>query len=312
MSYKLFLLIKEDVSFSKQEVLALYKPKKHELIGDILVFKTKKSYAERLSLTKEIYEVINITKKELLEEELRKVNWEKVISGSYAFRSDDKKSERSHAANIYRNLKKPVVDLRRPDTLIQVFIREEKAFICVLEKKISTSWKNRKSHLKPEPHPTSLSPRIARAMINLGGETKGVLCDPFCGSGGILLESGLLGYKPVGFDIDKIMINRSKINLDYYKIRKYELINKSALDNKKRFSLVVSDLPYARNSKASQELNTLFLEFFNKYYSLSKTMIVGLPNFLDYKKLIGPWKVKNEFEVYLHKSLSKKVLVLKK
>ena len=74
----------------------------------------------------------------------------------------------------------------------------------------------RKAHLRPELQPTSLHPRLARALINLTGIRKGILLEPFCGAGGILLEAGLMGIKTVGYDIDKIVLKKCKINLNFY------------------------------------------------------------------------------------------------
>ncbi|MBW2993758.1 hypothetical protein KY317_04250, partial [Candidatus Woesearchaeota archaeon] len=73
----------------------------------------------------------------------------------------------------------------------------------------------RKPHLKPGFHPVSLNPKLARAMVNLTGIRKGIILDCFCGVGGILVEAGLIGLKPVGYDIDQRMTDASRINLEY-------------------------------------------------------------------------------------------------
>mgnify|MGYP002171746373 CR=1 FL=1 len=39
--------------------------------------------------------------------------------------------------------------------------------------------------------------------------------DPFCGTGGILIEAGLIGCKVAGSDVNWKMKNGSAINLDY-------------------------------------------------------------------------------------------------
>ena len=174
---------------------------------------------------------------------------------------------------------------------------------------------SRRAHLLPAGHPTSLHPKLARALVNLTGAKKGdIILDPFCGAGGILIEAGLLGIKVIGFDIDRIMLKRAKINLDYVKVQGYELILKDATTISKHFDYIVTDLPYGRNSKLSEkELEILYLKFFKVLKKIKvKKAVVGLPDFVSYKSLIkkAGLKIKKEFDWYLHKSLTKKILIL--
>ncbi|MFC1801373.1 TRM11 family SAM-dependent methyltransferase [Nanoarchaeota archaeon] len=170
---------------------------------------------------------------------------------------------------------------------------------------------SRRAHLLPEGHPTSLHPKLARALVNLTGAKKGdVILDPFCGAGGILIEAGLIGCKVVGFDIDKIMLKRAKINFDHLKIKNYKLELKDATTINKHFDYIVTDLPYGKNSKVSEkDLNKLYSDFFKVLKKIKpKKAIIGLPDFVNYKKF--KLIMKKEFSWYLHKSLTKKILVL--
>ncbi len=174
---------------------------------------------------------------------------------------------------------------------------------------------SRRAHLLPEGHPTSLHPKLARAMVNLTGASKGdVILDPFCGAGGILIEAGLVGFQVVGFDIDLIMLRRAKINLDYVGVKDFRLEQKDATLISKHYDYIVTDLPYGRNSKLSEkELEVLYLKFFKVLKRVKvKKAVIGLPDFVDYKKLIkkSGLKIKKEFDWYLHKSLTKKILIL--
>ncbi len=47
-----------------------------------------------------------------------------------------------------------------------------------------------------------LPPKLARMMVNFCALRDGVIWDPFCGSGTILMESAILGYDFLGSDID--------------------------------------------------------------------------------------------------------------
>ena len=110
------------------------------------------------------------------------------------------------------------------------------------------------------------------------------------------------------------MLKRSKINLDFIGIKNYQLQLKDATTISNHFDFIVTDLPYGKNSKLSEkELDILYSKFFKvlKKIKVKKT-IIGLPDFVNYKKLAkeAKLKVKKEFDWYLHKSLTKKILVI--
>jgi len=169
----------------------------------------------------------------------------------------------------------------------------------------------RRPHLKPGFHPTSLNPKLARAMVNLTGIRRGALLDCFCGVGGILVEAGLIGLRPVGYDIDEKMVDLAKINLEYYKIKNYKLKVKDARTLKKKFDYIVADLPYGRATKdIDKSLYADFLKVLKKI--LGKRAVIGFPSNVDYKKMIKKEKLRlvDEFDYYLHKSLSKRICII--
>ncbi|PLW80338.1 hypothetical protein C0585_03405 [Candidatus Woesearchaeota archaeon] len=297
---KLFLLSKENLDLSKDEVLNLYKPKKHMIIEDILIFETTLNFSNRLSLTKKVYQVLE-----------QEIEWDKIIISPFKV-TGKKEDEKKYAKIIWNMVNNPSVDLKNPKTEIEIIKKGDETFICKLETKISTDWKKRLPHLKPEMSPTSLNPRIAMAMINLTGKIDGKLCDPFCGTGGILVEAGLMNYDIIGFDIDEITLKKAKVNLHYYNIKKYDLSKKDALKNGDKFDVVVTDLPYGKNTKITENLKSLYKNFFEKYYDLCDVMVVGIPSYMDKKILFGNWKIETRYEIYLHSTLSKNIIVLKK
>jgi len=61
-----------------------------------------------------------------------------------------------------------------------------------------------------------LPPKLARSMVNLAGAKDGALIlDPFCGSGTVLQEALLLGYKVIGTDVDEDAIHDTKKNIEW-------------------------------------------------------------------------------------------------
>lgn len=79
-----------------------------------------------------------------------------------------------------------------------------------------------------------LPPKLAQILINLCGPLKvgAVVLDPFCGTGVLLQEAILMDYSAYGTDISERMIEYSKKNLDYFKLKDYKLEVGSAVDHK--------------------------------------------------------------------------------
>src|SRR5205807_2186404 len=60
---------------------------------------------------------------------------------------------------------------------------------------------------RPFSLPISLHPKFARALLNLSRvPMAGFVLDPFCGTGGLLLEAVSIGLRPIGLDRDRRMI----------------------------------------------------------------------------------------------------------
>jgi tRNA G10 N-methylase Trm11 len=60
-----------------------------------------------------------------------------------------------------------------------------------------------------------LPPKLAQIMVNLAGLEKGRILDPFCGTGVILQEAGLMQYAVYGTDLAEKMIRYSADNLKW-------------------------------------------------------------------------------------------------
>ncbi len=310
---QIFELSKKDLEISKFEVLSLYNPKKHELLDDLLIFDSKDDFSKRLAYTKNVYEFVFECNNKEIDETIKSFDWNMIYNKSFSVRFiDNTDRERKIAGLIFDIIKTPKVDLRNASTKIVFFRKKDKIICGVLKHENDNEFLKRRAHMRPQLHPTSLHPQLAIACINMTGKTDGTLLDPFCGSGGILIEAGIIGFKTTGYDIDRIMVNRSRINLDYYKIKDYNITLHDATKIKDRFDCIVTDLPYGRNSKLSSEIEVLYREFLKSAYESTDSAVVLFPDFTDYKKFIGKWKVKSVFDYYLHKSLSKKIVVLEK
>ena len=78
-----------------------------------------------------------------------------------------------------------------------------------------------------------LPPKLAQILINLCGPLPedSTILDPFCGTGVLLQEALLMGYKAYGTDISKRIIDFSKNNLEYFKFKNYRLEVGNAMDH---------------------------------------------------------------------------------
>ena len=170
---------------------------------------------------------------------------------------------------------------------------------------------DRRPHLRPVNHPSGMQPRLARALINLTGARKGTIYDPFCGSGGFLIEAGSIGLKIIGSDVLPSMVAKAKENIKAYKI-KARVSVKDATKLTTKMDYVVSDFPYGRNTK-QQNMPKLYLAFMKKLkHLLKKRAVLVFPDFIDHKKLIKKAKltIVEEFSQYVHHTLSRTIVVV--
>jgi tRNA (guanine10-N2)-dimethyltransferase len=62
--------------------------------------------------------------------------------------------------------------------------------------------------------PISLHPKFARALVNLSRvPMAGTVLDPFCGTGGVVLEAAAMGLRPIGSDRDRAMVSGTRAAL---------------------------------------------------------------------------------------------------
>ena len=92
------------------------------------------------------------------------------------------------------------VDLDHPDKEIRGFVSDRTFFYLKTHEIDRGQFDRRAVKERPFFSPISLHPRLARALVNLTAVRKGEsLLDPFCGTGGILIEAAMLGVNCHGF-----------------------------------------------------------------------------------------------------------------
>jgi len=278
----LFILHKDHFDLACAEAKALFGPGKID--KNRLEIETGYNDFSRLAYTRQVLKAVDS-------------DWNDIIEGTYSVKGSKELQDR-----IWESLDDPKVNLKSPDTTIV----EIDGFVGKEMPLSRPDFNDRRAHLRPNHYPASLHPKLARAMVNLTALREGKILDPFCGTGGILIEAGLLGFELFGQDISTKMIEMSKENLDYYGVSA-DLSPKDAADISGKYDAIVTELPFGRNTKVAGELKDLYERFLKAAYLSTDRMVVSFP---EIEVDLCGWKVENEFSVYLHKSLTKKVLTL--
>ncbi len=224
------------------------------------------------------------------------------------------------------------VDIKHPDNEIVIYL-DNKLFLTKKLFEISRSaFETRKPQFRPYFAPISLHPRLARCLVNLAGLRESeVMLDPFCGTGGILIEAGLMGMDVIGSDIDFRMVSGTKANLEYEGINGFRIFETDVADLHKHFLLsrpthlpsapnalpsphaIVTEPPYGRASTTQgRSLSTLLklaFEVFSKILPTAGRVVISLPEPKLAKPANNEFELLNKFTFRVHKSLTKTIFV---
>ena len=248
----LFVLSGEAVDFGRAEVSHLFgvSVSGKGKILEATIQNRHFCFVDRLAYTTSVHEILFVASLSQLKDQLEKFSWKNHIKGSFCVRVEGGVglAEKTLAGFIWRSLSRPKVDLEHPGTKITFFFYKRKIFGC------RTIWENhedfekRKAHKRVVLSPTSLHPKLARCLINFSGVTRGTVVDPFCGTGGILIEGGLMGLKMEGYDLYDVMVDRAQKNLKAFGFSGTHVTVQDALLLKKQFDCIVTDVPYGMNT----------------------------------------------------------------
>jgi tRNA (guanine10-N2)-dimethyltransferase len=213
------------------------------------------------------------------------------------------------------------VNLVHPDIELRAVLTANTAYVGIKKAEINTShFQQRRGHLRPFLSPVTMHPKIARALVNLSAVKKDeVLLDPFCGTGGILIEAGLLGIRVIGSDIEKKMIDGCRRNLEFYHLNKYEL-RCADIGDIAQFApcvdAVVTDFPYAKSTTTKgekpRELYDRAFETVARILGKKKRAVIGLSS-EEMVSIGGKYlTLVNVFPVRAHRSLTRYFVVYTK
>ena len=208
------------------------------------------------------------------------------------------------------------VKLKDPQNEVRILM-SDRLHVFLGERKIDRDiLETRKVGERPFFSPISLHPRFARALINLTGVKKGgTVLDPFCGTGGIVIEAAFMGMKAIASDFDPEMIDGTLENMDYYglEMHDYEVLDIS--DIAERFGevdAVATDPPYGRSTHTGgEDVESIYRRAMTSFGDVLRNggcAGVVLPHPIDDKRL----KLQSMFVQRVHGSLSRHYHIFKK
>ncbi len=206
------------------------------------------------------------------------------------------------------------IDLDGPDHELRALFADDSCILGWLASESERGFGARAPTEKPFFQPGSMSPLLARALANIAGARLGVtVVDPMCGTGGILVEAGLVGARVLGFDAQSKMARGAATNLGHYLDTGFATAQADAT----RLPLadssvdgVVFDAPYGRQSKIEGDLQAVVTGALVEANRVaSRTVVVGDRPWTDAARAAG-WTVETTFERRVHRSLTRHIAVL--
>ncbi|MFD1633560.1 TIGR01177 family methyltransferase [Haloplanus ruber] len=224
------------------------------------------------------------------------------------------------------------VDLDSPDHELRACFAGDTCLVGWLAAESVRDYGDRRPTDRPFFQPGSMSPLDARALVNLTGVGPGDrLLDPMCGTGGTLIEAGLIGARPVGIDAQWKMVHGARENCRAYldteptilrgDATRLPLADDNAVDSERSVTsladgnaidAVVFDAPYGRQSKIERHsLADLVGGALTEARRVApRAVVVGDRSWSEAARAAG-WTVETTFERRVHGSLVRHVHLLR-
>ncbi|PSH02224.1 MAG: hypothetical protein BRC26_01650 [Nanohaloarchaea archaeon QH_8_44_6] len=309
MSYA-YLLAGENIELAKAELegflTATDNPKDLEMKNRLAITDSEPSQLKRLALVHEVSEIIKKGNIDGFETDYRPENSFEVRAVSIGDEEHEVAEWQEEVGEELSNSDNSV-DLERPDERIRIYLSDGEYVLGKLVEDIDRGlFDKRKNQERPFSSPISLDPSTARLLVNLSEVSAGEhILDPFCGTGGILIEAGLCGIGVHGLDIQEEMVKGAKENLEAYGIIKHDIQQGDVRETSKifeqDFDAVVADLPYGKASKIENNPAEDFLDVVSELNNGKTVFMYNEPELNGFKP---------EFEIYIHKNLTRYIYVL--
>ncbi len=209
------------------------------------------------------------------------------------------------------------VDLRSPEVWVRGVVTD--VGFLVFAREIATDrtvFAKRRPKSRPFFHPGVLEPKLARTFVNLCRVSgKDTFLDPFCGTGGFLIEAGLMGFRAIGMDLDANMVRGAAKNLHHYGIDAGLVHGDARHVPLERVAGIATDPPYGRGtSTLGSNVRQILVDFLSEASRLlegGKRICTAAPLELDPSSLVARsgFTLKEEHRMRVHKSLTRSIVV---
>ena len=229
--------------------------------------------------------------------------------------------ERKLGEQILKTVKNTRVNLSNPQKTF-FGVLTDNCFIFGLKTAeiIPKPFSERRPRRRPFFHPTAMPAKLARVMVNLAQPKRGdLMLDPFCGTGGMLVEAGLIGCRVVGFDAKPHMLRGGLKNLKHYGINLEGMVIADArYPPVNKVDCIATDPPYGRSASTLGTNTRRIVEDFLSAVgdklprgakicmASPKTITIG-----DAGEVAGFKHLESHF-VYVHRSLTREIVVFEK
>ena len=216
------------------------------------------------------------------------------------------------AASIKKADPKLRVSMQNPEVVVVAADRGNSISIGHAQAlKTKQRWEKRRPKMRPFFHASALLPKFSRALVNLSRIESGeFFLDPFCGSGGIVIEAALMGFDAVGIDLFQNMCRGALENLNAFGPSYASIIQGDAralpLD---KAGGIATDIPYGRAAPVAAPSQRKLLEDFfrsaSEILEQGKYAIVVHPSSLNI--VTEGFTLANTHKIRVHRSLTRVV-----
>ena len=206
------------------------------------------------------------------------------------------------------------VDLEDPDRELRALFT---AGVCALgwvEVETARDFEVRRPTDRPFFQPGSMDPMLARALVNVAGARPGTtVVDPMCGTGGILLEAGLVGARVLGVDAQWKMARGAAENLSTYLDDGFATVRGDATRLPvcdAAADAVVLDAPYGKQSKVVGDLAGLVSGALLEARRIAPRAVLVADRSWTNEARTADWLVEERIERRVHRSLVRHIHLL--
>lgn len=206
------------------------------------------------------------------------------------------------------------VDLKSPKEEYRAILSEDRCYFGRLLFTIDRGlYEKRNPGKRVFFHPGVMMPRMARALVNISCSSPGdLLLDPFCGTGGTLIEAEMLKIDAIGSDCDPLIIDGSRQNVHAGTLMVADVTSLPLRDAS--VDAVVTDFPYGQSVSIRKE-DTMERLYDDALGELRRVLRRGGRAVVVTHKDISEIAARHmgivqRHEQRVHKSLTRKILVL--